>query len=1158
MTAKLDGSNPQSSNSAIRKQYLDTRLIDYLLTNTFNTELTNINNGLNLKLNSSTFNSEMKNYETTTDNHAYITANYYTQTYLNNLFSGIYTVNQVDNLTTLTNFYNKTYIDSLISNYITSTQINGLTTLTNFYNKTYIDSLISNYLTSSQINALASLLNFYNKTDINNTLTGYGTLAYINSQLATISGSVSTISGDLSNVYTKLQVDSLLTSYEQKIDMSNYKTITSFNLDISNFYTQTQVNALASLTNFYNKTNIDTLLSGYELKSDLSNYKTIASFNLDIENYYTQTQVNALASLTNFYNKTYIDSLISNYVSSSYLTTNYTNTSGSQNYVNTQISNNNASYTTTTNLNTILTGYATVASLSSVSGNMANYVLTTTANNTYTPMGRINPAGPFSFSGQGAYLGWNLDGGGGKTYFSNFRGQGSGGFVFQNYDISGNIINNAMELDVSGNLTTIGNMTTIGGMTCPTLIASTNAYIGSGTGQGFLTSYAGDFYVEVNGGAFKVNQWMSGVNLFTVDHIGNTTIVGALNGITQTQLSFLTTLSSDVQTQLDYIKSRCAYTINVNNQITTRYSYVDDAAVLKLNLTGGTLTGSLTSNSQYPLLLTLNNLNSNIFITNITDFHKLDYVANHANSVGCYYLEVLGDATCLVSDIIFYTSTSSLNPISSERMRIKNNGEIIIQNNLRAYGDIYANTFNLAATGNLRVAVLLNGVLAESTVSTTTLGYLDATSSIQNQLNTINASYLPIFGGTLLNSLSIQKSNNIGLFLSNNSTSAYFALAYSNGAYNTLAVPNDLIIRNDGGSIILSSSYIHKDFVIDTNHKISTYSDLNVGGNLTLVSSGFLSTISYPPICSGASGVIDAGIIINNGVLYNVGDINIMGYSCGLNYELNNYYGVSPFNPGILNFQYNFRSNNGSIINTAQPGACFRIDSRTPSSNLFQWINRDAGSAIETIVATLDSTGLFKSAGLFTTGGAGNFGFIASGSNLYVSSLVGGVGYFNMNSGAYTATSDERLKENINIIDEMVSIDIIKNLNPKYYNYKSDGEKKVCVGFIAQEVIKVSPNSVESHDNKYAQIQNMLTLNKDDIFVHNVNATKNIISHLEVVDKSTIELYTIIQNQSQNIKILHGDLMYANQTILSLTNTITDLTSQINDIKSLLTKFNIV
>ena len=64
--------------------------------------------------------------------------------------------------------------------------------------------------------------------------------------------------------------------------------------------------------------------------------------------------------------------------------------------------------------------------------------------------------------------------------------------------------------------------------------------------------------------------------------------------------------------------------------------------------------------------------------------------------------------------------------------------------------------------------------------------------------------------------------------------------------------------------------------------------------------------------------------------------------------------------------------------------------------------------------------------------------------------------------------------------------------------------------------------------------------------MHTINETKE------------FDIDTIIQTQQQNIAKLHGDLTYANQQILSSTNTITNLTSQINDIKNLLLKNNII
>ena len=117
-------------------------------------------------------------------------------------------------------------------------------------------------------------------------------------------------------------------------------------------------------------------------------------------------------------------------------------------------------------------------------------------------------------------------------------------------------------------------------------------------------------------------------------------------------------------------------------------------------------------------------------------------------------------------------------------------------------GDIYAGTLHLPASVKLCVAILQNGILSESNISTTALSYLDASSSIQSQLN----NKADKSGNT---SIYVTKADNIGYFLNNINTYCYFGLAYNNGAFNNYAVVNDLIIRNDVGNIILSSSYIY-------------------------------------------------------------------------------------------------------------------------------------------------------------------------------------------------------------------------------------------------------------------------------------------------------------------------------------------------------------
>jgi hypothetical protein len=66
--------------------------------------------------------------------------------------------------------------------------------------------------------------------------------------------------------------------------------------------------------------------------------------------------------------------------------------------------------------------------------------------------------------------------------------------------------------------------------------------------------------------------------------------------------------------------------------------------------------------------------------------------------------------------------------------------------------------------------------------------------------------------------------------------------------------------------------------------------------------------------------------------------------------------------------------------------------------------------------------------------------------------------YIDQVTGAYTAISDSRLKENI----EPLSVGLLEvlQLNPVTYNFKSDDTKANQVGLIAQEVLEIIPEVV--------------------------------------------------------------------------------------------------
>lgn len=67
-------------------------------------------------------------------------------------------------------------------------------------------------------------------------------------------------------------------------------------------------------------------------------------------------------------------------------------------------------------------------------------------------------------------------------------------------------------------------------------------------------------------------------------------------------------------------------------------------------------------------------------------------------------------------------------------------------------------------------------------------------------------------------------------------------------------------------------------------------------------------------------------------------------------------------------------------------------------------------------------------------------------------------GFFNANTGAYTQSSDARLKRNIEHLDPILSK--VNQLQPLRYRYKNTAEDATTIGFIAQEVLPVFPELV--------------------------------------------------------------------------------------------------
>jgi len=335
----------------------------------------------------------------------------------------------------------------------------------------------------------------------------------------------------------------------------------------------------------------------------------------------------------------------------------------------------------------------------------------------------------------------------------------------------------------------------------------------------------------------------NGINVLTFSSTGNATIVGNLNSVTPTQLSYLTTITSDVQTQI--------------NTLTTSESG-------KLPLTGGALTGALTSSS------TIQGIGSTVFGYLSTLTSNVQTQLNTLTSTFASYLPLTGGALtgalttsstiqgCTTTQMGYLSSTGgtlftmnggtfsntadtiwSRPAGTSMTFTLSNAGAnstlFSLNNTYNTNGctlqaDLSANflIINKSTTGNLKLqtnstdrltitsagAATFSGALTCSStlavtgamtcsstiqgISSTIFGYLSTlTSNVQTQLNTLTstfASYLPLSGGSITGAV-----NSSGYPIT---SKTYMCQAYgygtSNGTWNVTASSSSILSTNSG------------------------------------------------------------------------------------------------------------------------------------------------------------------------------------------------------------------------------------------------------------------------------------------------------------------------------------------------------------------------
>ena len=256
---------------------------------------------------------------------------------------------------------------------------------------------------------------------------------------------------------------------------------------------------------------------------------------------------------------------------------------------------------------------------------------------------------------------------------------------------------------------------------------------------------------------------LSNVNYTTLGGVSSTSITGNvvvdnLNGISSTILGYINGLSSDAQTQINTKTTLSAVQANnnvwtgintfnttlptsnitptTNTQFTTK-AYVDTQVATKTDLaTVQANTNTWTGQ---------NSFNAQLYTNNLTSFYNGNFVVNAGASSSIKNLNMWGSVLVMYDALSGGTMTSIYRDQSSKNLYIDSSyfdngvgGGVVFRlkdpNGLaQNYSDVLSvQPKSITMSQPLTLTSTINGI------SPTTLSYLDATSSIQTQFNTIN------------------------------------------------------------------------------------------------------------------------------------------------------------------------------------------------------------------------------------------------------------------------------------------------------------------------------------------------------------------------------------------------------------------------------------
>ena len=183
----------------------------------------------------------------------------------------------------------------------------------------------------------------------------------------------------------------------------------------------------------------------------------------------------------------------------------------------------------------------------------------------------------------------------------------------------------------------------------------------------------------------------------------------------------------------------------------------------------------------------------------------------------------------------------------------------------------------------------------------------------------------------------------------------------------------------------------------------------------------------------------------------------------------------------------------------------------------------------------------------------GNLNFMSWGS-IFLNQW-GQVGNFHRQTGQYSYISDKAVKIDIVDLNQAHSLERILSITPRSYRMIADDDiNNRCIGIVAQEIEEKIPYCLNktaiSEQSDHAKTS-FFNVNYNDIFMHNVNATKEIYKiMIETTNEQNLQINSITDLYNSNKLIQQNNNNEQNECINTLTDKNIDLQNQINSLNA--------